>query len=468
MNLTRRQLLQRSALGSALSLVPSSLMAKERPMLSVPPLIDIGRGRPVRLDFHPAHTEFDKGKSVEVWGANGQYLAPTVRVKSGDFVKLTYTNSLPESLSINIQGLLAPTKMVGSNQRQLAPQSSWSPIISVQQTACTCWYHADTMLNSALQLYRGIAGVWIIEDSQTKTAKLPNKYGVDDIPLILQDQLINKNGMQAIASKQEPFLGNRLFVNGKENPKAVFPRGWIRLRLVNASLSRRYELQLDNGQPLLLIATGMGMLAKPVEIESLSLAPSERAEVLVDLSGEETISLIDGEKRSFLHHIGQFFQDNDTLSDNVVLEMQPEGLPSAFNVEPTMPSFDLDSFKLSIKQERKFHLRPTDALINQQRFDPNRIDAEVKLNSVERWYVSTTESIGFNLQGAKFIIETRNRQKQPHKLLAWQDTVWINKDEEVTLLVQFSHMSEPEQPFTFGITDRILRDRGAMGQFSVQ
>lgn len=467
MKLSRRQFLHRATLGSAFTLLPPPLLAKGRPNLSIPPLIEVGRGRPVRLDFHPAQTQFEAGKWADVWGANGQYLAPTVKVKSGDFVKLTYANSLPQVLSINIQGLLAPTAMIGSNHRQLKPNSSWSPIVNIQQAACTCWYHADTMLNSAPQLYRGIAGLWIIDDEASKQAKLPNKYGINDIPLILQDQLLDKNG-KPVFSANAPFLAKRLFVNGKENPKVTLPRGWVRLRLVNASVSRHYALQLDNGKPLYVIATGIGMLAEPLEMSVVMLAPSERVELLVDLNEGERVALLTGEKRSILHTVGQFFQDSHELVDNVVLEMQPEGLPSALNMEPQLPEFDLSAFNLKIAQERKFELRVQDALINRQRFDPKRIDAEVKLGSVERWYILATETIGFTLQGAKFVLETRNRKPQPHKQLAWRDTVRIEKDEEVTLLVKFEKMAEAHLPFTFGASDFSLRDKGLMGQFIVK
>lgn len=468
MQLSRRQFLMRSACAGAMVATPAPVLAKTRPTLTIPPLIEVGRGRPIRLDFRPTQTQFEAGKLVEAWGVNGQYLAPTVRVKSNDFVKLTYTNSLPQPLSINIQGLLAPTEMVGSMHRVLDKGSSWSPIVSVNQPACTCWYHADTMLNSALPLYRGLAGLWIIEDEQSRKAKLPNKYGVNDIPLILQDQLINRDGVQVLDSQATKFLGNRLFVNGKENPTLTLPRGWVRLRLLNASLSRRYELRLDNDKPLHLIATGMGMLAAPVELMSLSLAPMERAEILVDLNEGETVSLISGEKRGVLDQIGLLFQDNGELADNVVLEMRPEGLPSALNVTPELPEFDLNDFNLTIAQERKFVLNPVDRLINRQRFDPKRIDVEAKLGSVERWYISTNQAVGFSLQGAKFIVETRNRQKEPHKLLAWQDTVWIERDQEVTILVRFSHQADENLPFSFGVSDFVLRDRGALGQFIVK
>ncbi|MDO9949494.1 multicopper oxidase domain-containing protein [Glaesserella parasuis] len=467
MKLSRRQFLQRSTLAGVATFAPTSLWAKNRPSLTIPPMIEVGRGRPVRLDFRPAQTQFNKGKLVDVWGVNGRYLAPTVRVKSGDFVKLTYTNNLPQALSINIQGLQAPTEMVGSIHRAIDKNSSWSPILSINQSACTAWYHADTMLNSAFQVYRGLAGLWIIEDNESRKASLPNKYGVNDIPLILQDQLINSDGVQVIDTQTNQFFGKRLFVNGQESPYFDVPRGWVRLRIANASLSRHYDLRLDNGKPLYLIATGIGFLADMVEMEHISLAPSERIEVLVDLNEGDKVSLITGKKRDFFDEIGKLFKDNNELNDNVVLEFRPEGLPSALNVTPKLPPFNVEEFNLKITQERKINLRPQDRLINQQRFDPKRIDFTVKKGTVERWYLTTTEAVGFTLQSAKFMVETRNRQAVPHKQLAWRDCVWLEPTQETTLLVKFEHTASEQQPFTFGVSDLMLRDRGCMGQFVV-
>lgn len=466
-NLTRRQLLKGSALATALYSLPQTALATERPALKIPPLMDIGRGRPVRLDLRPAQTQFDKGKLVDVWGVNGRYLAPTVRVKSGDFVRLTYLNNLPQKISMNIQGLQTSSEMIGSVHRVLEPKSSWSPIVSINQKACSCWYHADTMLNSAFQIYRGLAGFWLIEDEQSKKTDLPNKYGVNDIPLILQDQLLNKDGVQILDKNAPQFLGKRLFVNGQESPYLNVPRGWIRLRLVNASLSRIYDLRLDNKQPLHLIATGLGMLAEPLEMESIRLVPSERVEVLVDLSEGKTISLISGQKRDIFYKIGQIFANDDALIDNVILELRPEGMAAVLKNKPSLPTFTLDEFNLKISQERLFNINPLDYLINKNRFDPKRIDFTAKKGSVERWYLRSEQAIGFTLQGAKFIIETRNRKPHPIKQLAWRDTVWLEERQEVTILVRFDNTSTKQLPFTFGVSDFMLRDKGTMGQFNV-
>ncbi len=466
-NVNRRQFLKRSVLASSMLSLPQTVWASDRQPLKIPPLLDVGRGRPIRLDLRPAQTQFDAGKLVDVWGVNGQYLAPTVRVKSNDFVKLTYVNNLPQAVSMSIQGLLAPTEMIGSAHRVLEPKSSWSPIISINQPACTCWYGANTLLNSALQVYRGLAGLWIIEDNDSKNAQLPNKYGVNDIPLILQDVLLNKEGKQVLDTNKAQFLGNRLFVNGQESAYLKVSPGWVRLRIVNASLSRTYELRLDNDQPLHLIATGMGMLAEPLEQKVVSLVPSERVEVLVEVKEGNSINLITGEKRDLLDKAKLLFADDDQLVDNVILELRPEGMIAAFQQKPQTVPFNAEDFQFTIQQERKFTLRPLDYLINQQRFAPKRIDFSVKKGSIERWYLTSNTDIGFTLQGAKFIVETRNRQRIANKYLAWKDTVWLKKDQETTILVKFEHNASAELPFNFGVSDLMLRDRGAMGQFIV-
>lgn len=468
MKLSRRQFLHRTAFATAIATAPSTVLAKDRPKLAIPPLMDVGRGRPIRLDFRPAQTQFDAGKLVDVWGVNGRYLAPTVRVKSGDAVRLTYTNSLPQALSVNIQGLLAPTEMAGSIHRQLAPNSSWSPILTVNQPACTAWYHANTMLNSADPLYRGIAGFWLIDDAHSRRTPLPHQYGVNDLPLVLQDLLISRTGEPQLTSQNPQFFGKRLFVNGQASPYVDVPRGWVRLRLVNASLSRRYALRLDNDQPLYVIATGQGFFAEPLAQAQVSLAPNERVELLIDTNAGERLSLITGEKRGFFYPIEQLFAADDELVDNVVLELRPQGLASALQQQITLPPFDLSDFVLKIAQERQFVLRPLDRLINQQRFDPKRLDFKVKQGTVERWFLLSNEPIGFTLQGAKFIIETQNQQQFPHKQLAWRDTIWLEKDQPATILVRFEHRASSHQPFTFGVSDALLRDRGAMGQFSVE
>ncbi len=38
------------------------------------------------------------------------------------------------------------------------------------------------------QVVRGLAGAFLIEDDESRSLGLPSEYGVDDIPLIIQDR----------------------------------------------------------------------------------------------------------------------------------------------------------------------------------------------------------------------------------------------------------------------------------------
>lgn len=77
----------------------------------------------------------------------------------------------------------------------MSPGIDWSPVLPVRQAAATLWYHADTPRHMAPQVYSGLAGLWLVEDQYSKNTPLPNHYGVDDFPLILQDKRLDNFGV---------------------------------------------------------------------------------------------------------------------------------------------------------------------------------------------------------------------------------------------------------------------------------
>lgn len=187
LRLSRRQLLKTTAISTALATTPQSVLAASREKLTIPPLMETKRGRPIILNMEETGYKLDGSHSVSVWGFNGNYLGPTIRIKSGSFAKLNYHNNLPQNIALSIQGLQASGELFGGAAKVLKKGESWAPIIPIEQPAATCWYRSATLANSAYQTYRGIVGMWLIEDDQSLKSQLPHKYGVDDIPLILQD-----------------------------------------------------------------------------------------------------------------------------------------------------------------------------------------------------------------------------------------------------------------------------------------
>lgn len=466
MKISRRQLLQSSLASAALAATPQSLLAAAQTKLPIPPLASVGRGKPIFLTMQSTQYAFNTDKMVEVWGFNGAYLGPTIKMKQGDFVKLSYANNLNEAVAINVQGLLAKGDIFTGIARVLQPKQTWSPIVLITQSAATCWYHADTIGRSAYQSYRGLVGMWIIEDNDSRKAQLPNNYGVNDIPLILQDMSINHQGKQLFNLQQKSFAGKQLFVNGVVAPYIDVAKGLVRLRIVNASTSRSYLIGLDNEQPLYLIARGLGFLPQPQKLQRVLLTPGERIEVLLDISGEQSVRLITGEKRGFFDDVLSLFSGEDQLDSNVILELRPQGLVSAFdNQLPALPAAQLD-FNLTPIQQREFTLDTENAMINQQRFDIQRIDTKVQLNSVERWILRADSPIGFRIQGAKFLLERENQRIVEDSELSWRDCVWIDK--EVSILVKFEHSSSNNYPFIYSTTNMLLADKGLMGTLLVQ
>ncbi|MDO5071471.1 MAG: multicopper oxidase domain-containing protein [Pasteurella multocida] len=466
-NPARRQFFKTSLIATALSALPSSLLAATRQALRIPPLLETRRGKPIFLSLDSVQYPLEMGKTVEVWGFNGHYLGPTIKIRKGDFAKLNYRNNLPQGVSMSIQGLQASGELLGGVGRVLQPKETWSPIIPITQAASTCWYHSVSLANSAYQTYRGLAGMWIIEDEQSLKSGLPHKYGVNDIPLILQDMRLNNQGLQLFQPNQTVLFGNRLFVNGQEAPYVNVPRGWVRLRLVNASLSRHYELRLDDEREMRLIASDQGFLPQAKVLKSIVLAPSERSELLIDLNEGESVRLIAGEKRDFLHVFTSLFADENELVDNTVLELRPEGLASVFSKQAE-PQFNTDAVaNLSNKvvQERQFHFDVNTGMVNDKHFDPKRV-TNAKLNTTERWTLTANGIMGFRIQGAKFLIESINDTPVEQSEIAWKDSVLING--KVQILVKFEHMSSNNHPFLFGSANLMLADKGCIRLLVVQ
>lgn len=465
---SRRQLLKAAFVAGGISALPTPLLAASRAPLSFPPLIEIRRGKPIVLSAETTQAKLDGSRYAEVWGFNGNYLGPTIKIRSGEFAKLNYRNGIPQILSLNIQGLQASGELLGGIGRHFKMSETWAPIVPINQPAATCWYHACTLASSAYQTYRGLLGLWIIEDEESRKSSLPKKYGVDDIPLILQDVQLNADGVQLFSQNQPHFLGDRLFVNGQQAPYLTVPRSWVRLRILNASLSRGYHLHFDDDREFLLLAKDQGFLPQGQTRTSIFVAPSERVELLVDLNDGNNVTLISGKKRSLLDKFTQFFESGDALMDNTVLELRPEGMAAAFATKPAFQSNTTAPAVLAAKgqKERQFHIDVSNATINQQRLDPRRIDVNAVANSTERWILTASQATGFKVQGARFVIESINDQPLEPSEQAWKDSLWI--EGKVQILINFPNLSSNNHPLFFGSSDLMLADRGCLGVIIVQ
>jgi spore coat protein A len=183
------------------------------------------------------------------------------------------------------------------------------------QPATTLWYHDHALGITRLNVYAGLAGFYIlrdrfdtgqVDDPSTPPNENPSNLpaGPYEIPLVIQDRLFTKDGQlyypSEPESKDQPdpsvlpeFFGDTILVNGKAWPKLdVEPRVY-RLRLLNGSDSRFYNLHFEESGPTIYqIGTDGGLLPAPVPLHQLLLAPAERADVLIDFSGQTGKTLL--------------------------------------------------------------------------------------------------------------------------------------------------------------------------------
>lgn len=468
MSFSRRQFIQASGIALCASALPARVRAAGLGnALPVPPLIESRRGQPIFLTLQRSHWSFTGDSKAQVWGFNGLYLGPTVRVWNGDDVKLIYSNRLNESVAMTVSGLQVPGALAGGAARMMSPGVDWSPVMPIRQAAATCWYHANTPNHMAQHVYNGLAGMWLVEDEVSKSLPLPNHYGVDDFPLIIQDKRLDNFGSPVYDTPSDGgFVGDVLLVNGVQNPFVEVSRGWVRLRLLNASNSRRYQLQMSDSRPFNVIASEQGFLPAPVAVQRLSLAPGERREILVDMSQGDEVSITAGEAAGMVERLRGLFEPSSILTSTLVLTLRPTGLLPLVTDNLPMRLLADQLIEGSVSRTREFRLGDSQAGINGALWDLARIDVQAQQGTYERWIVHADLPQAFHIQGVMFLIKNVNGAQSMAEDRGWKDTVWV--DGSVELFVSFTQASSEHFPFVYYSQTLEMADRGSVGQLQVQ
>jgi len=457
--------------------------------LRIPPLLDARKlSQAIAVSVQAGRTEFFPGRESETLGYNGAYLGPTLLVHRGDDVQVSVTNSLREATTVHWHGLIVPAELDGGPHQLIPPGATWRPVLPVRQPAATLFYHSHVHGETARQVYLGLAGVLIVRDDAEAALDLPSDYGVDDIPLVLQDRqfadgrLVLPSGMMTL---MEGRRGDTLLVNGTPNAFARVPARRVRLRLVNGSNARIYRLSFDDGRAFDWIATDGGLLEAPVALRSLDLAPGERAEILVDFSAGGAATL-ETERDTNLPMMGMMGGPRDSgISDRQPVLAFDAGVPAGPPIPlPARLVLHERADPMRAVKRRRFVLdmgmggmmgggmmgRGTMgsgmgmSTINGRTFDMGRIDERVRLGDTEIWEVSgETMAHPFHLHGVHFEVLSRAGAKPGILDQGLKDTVVVR--EPVELLVRFTQPAA-SAPFMYHCHILEHEDNGMMGQYA--
>jgi FtsP/CotA-like multicopper oxidase with cupredoxin domain len=358
-----------------------------------------------------------------------------------------------------------PAAMDGGPHQPVRAGGTWAPTWRVDQPAATLWYHPHPHGNTARHVYKGLTGIFILDDPQAGALNLPRTYGVDDIPVVVQDKKFGGGGLDDRNSflSDQGILGNDIVVNGTYAPYVDATTELMRLRILNGSNARSYNFGFDDDRAFSLIGTDGGLLERPARMTRIQLTAGERAEIVVKLRPGERRVL-----RSYKPDLGGGFQRFSGGDDQFdVLQVRAAAqLKNTTEIPATLSRMDrLDP--AGAAATRSFKLSGHN--INGVGMDLNKINHVSTVGTTEVWEVFNNdgEAHSFHVHDVQFQILSVDGQAPPAELSGWKDTVSVHSGRRYKLIMQFRDHSDPNTPYMFHCHILFHEDAGMMGQFVV-
>ena len=335
------------ASAAATPLVPTTLTKYVDP-LPIPPVAQ--PSGPGSYELHMTAgtaTMHSQLPPTAVWGYGGGYLGPTFETRTNELFTVRWFNDLPvahilsPSLDYTLDGMLdatgerlpesrAVTHLHGGHVSEASdgnadqwflPGQSLLDSYPNDQAATTLWYHDHALGTTRLNPYAGLAGFYMIRDAYEDSLDLPGgpgdpagASGPYEVPLVIQDKSFTVDPSTNTSALAYPttgilplihptwvpeFFGDTIVVNGKVWPYLnVEPRKY-RLRILNGSNARFYTVSFvpakdqDRLKPLMNQIGGEGgLLPSVAPLEQLTIAPGERADLIVDFSNNAGTTLL--------------------------------------------------------------------------------------------------------------------------------------------------------------------------------
>ena len=490
--LSRRQFLAGSAAMLGAGYVPGIWSRTTPTRLPIPPVVDGSRGRPIDLRIRSGTWSFQRGVRTPTLGFSQDYLGPTIRTRQHSELDLRYRNTLTESVAVHGHGLHVPGEVDGGPQLAIEPGADWQPGLSIVQPAATCWYHSHTHGKTGEQTYRGLAGLIIIDDEVADSLPLPRRYGVDDLPIVIQDRTFDEQGRLVYSlhdADEDGWLGDTIVINGAVAPVANVPAGKVRLRLLNGANARFYIVTFADNRTFHKIASDGGLLEAPVPLTMMEMSPGERCEIVTDMADGKTAGLLtlfedefDDDEEGVLGSLSNLFGRSEaalpppslTLTvDNALAANTaplPERLAAIARPQPQ-----------EIVRTRDFMLGMNngdgdddgghgvmDMTINGAAMDMNVINERIERGVWERWRIRSDQGAHpFHVHGCSFLIERMEGETASPDQRGWKDIVVVDDDDWSEIVVRFDHPATEQYPYMYHCHILEHEDRGMMGQFTV-
>ena len=409
-----------------------------------------------RLTQRQADAQILPGLTTPIWGYDGIFPGPTIRVEQGTRVRLRVRNELPVThpdwgtpmnTSVHLHGSASKPQYDGYASDITRPGGYKDYDYPNTQSARTLWYHDHGVHYTAQNVYAGMAAQYHLH-SPLEEELLPQ--GDFDVPLVVSDAMFARDGRLAYDDRSTSGLwGDVILVNGVPWPKMKVQRRVYRFRCLNASISRSYRFRLSNRAPVTMVATDGGMMPRSRNTRQWRHASAERYEFLVDFSQYEPGTTIDLQNRSNDNN-RDFDHTNKVMRFEVTDEPVDTGDPT-WNRIPTVLNPDNEVMALKPAQSvKRRNLRVErhngNWAINDTIWEDvvasgfQNIVADPELDAVEIWDLENKSGGWFHpvhIHLVDFQILSRNGRKPFVYERGPKDVAYIGENETVTVLARF-------------------------------
>ncbi len=244
-----------------------------------------------------------------VWTYGDSFPGPVFDTRSGEGLVVEWANELPTKhflpidhtlhgaetdkpevrAVVHLHGGRTPPESDGYPEAWFVPGKSATCFYPNQQDATMLFYHDHAMGINRLNIYAGLQGLFLIRDDHEDSLNLPK--GKYEVPLLIYDRMLRTDGSLEYPTSGDPkspwvpeVFGDAMLVNGKLTPYLeVEPRKY-RFRIMNGANGRFFRFSFGDLLEFHQIGSDQGLLAAPLPVRRLLLAPAERGDVVFDFS----------------------------------------------------------------------------------------------------------------------------------------------------------------------------------------
>jgi FtsP/CotA-like multicopper oxidase with cupredoxin domain len=464
----------------------------------------------IRIPIREAEAQILGGPKTKLWTYGGTFPGPTVRRRAGRRTKVTFEHELPAKageLSVHLHGGHNASRFDGQpggltkrqpisyfcniprglsaraagNDLLIPPGGRKTYVYDLREDgrperAAFQWYHDHRLDRTAPHSWRGLAGMWIVDDEFEDSLPLPR--GERDIPLMIADRSFDRGnqltdpfegGLQPPA---DGIAGECILVNGVFMPHHEVRACRYRLRILNVSQFRSYDLRLSNGAPLVQIGSDSGLMPRPVRRREILIGPAERVEVIVDFagSGGEAVELRSGPhggptpdgSRAYAGALMQFRVARGGVPDRTRIPRRLRPLPRWAEQAKKRRNREPDQrWEIAVGG----FFKPT-WTINGKTFNPARADAFPVLGTTEVWefYNRTKVAHVMHIHHNDWYLLGRDGRPPPPWEDCLKETFFVLPGERIRVA---GHFSDHAGKFVIHCHMFDHEDHGLMSQFEV-